>query len=322
LWKVFPSVNDLVEAYFRGVQLRTEILQLKERIRSELKAEQEKLQHRLEAAEKLLEGARDHDRYRKFGDMILAHSNAIAAGQGILDCEDLYADNGNSVKIELNPNLSASQNAQNYYRLYAKSRSRAKAADASAKDAAAKLADVVSCAEALEKAESMPELLVLKEKVLDRGKKIETVRPTTSMASAPPRSGDKPGQQRLMSTKSSDGFTIIVGRNKNENDVLISRLTQPHDLWLHAQGLEGAHVLIKLPNKKDPPLTTLKEAAQIAARLSRTGLGGRVPVVYTYGRYVRKIAKDKPGLVRYENEKTLEVDTAAPMPEPVRRLFS
>ena len=322
LWKNYPTVNDLVDAYFRGVQLRTEIQQLKDRIRTELKSEQEKLQARLDAANKLLDGAKDHDRFKKFGDMILTHAAEISSGQAVLDCADLYSDNGKTLQIELNRNLSASQNAQNYYRLYAKSRTREKTALASSKDAQLKLTEVISCSQALESADNMQELQVLKEKVLDRARRPEhTSKPVNAQNTTQAREARTP-HQRLMSTKSSDGFTIIVGRNKQENDVLISKLTHPHDIWLHAQGLEGAHVLIKLPNKKDPPQSTLKEAAQVAARFARTGLGGRVRVVYTYGKYVKKIGKDKPGLVRYENEKTLEVDTSAPMPSSVRRLFS
>ncbi len=317
LWKSFPSTNDMIDAYFRAIQLRTEIQQLKDRIRSELKSEQDKLQQRLDMAGKLLEAANDHDRYKKFGDIILANMNEIQSGQPELECTDLYSDNGKTVKIELNPNLSPSQNAQHYYRLFAKSRSRVKTAEASSTDAGAKLAELKQCVQELDNAESLPELQVLKEKVLDRGKKADQQKPAAQGAR-----NDKHGHPRLMSTRSSDGFTIIVGRNKQENDFLISKLAHGHDIWLHAQGLEGAHVLIKLPGKKDPPQTTLKEAAQIAARFSRTGLGGKVKVVYTYGKYVRKIAKDKPGLVRYENEKTLEVDTSAPMPSSVRRLFS
>jgi predicted ribosome quality control (RQC) complex YloA/Tae2 family protein len=126
LWKTFPTANDLVDAYFRGVQLRTEIQQLKDRIRTELKAEQEKLQTRLDTAQKLLAGAKDHDRYRVFGDMILTHAREISAGQVLLECPDLYSDNGKTLSIDLNPNLSPSQNAQSYYRLYAKSRIRQK----------------------------------------------------------------------------------------------------------------------------------------------------------------------------------------------------
>lgn len=318
-WKSFPSVNDLVDAYFRGVQQRTEMQQLKDRIRSELKTEQEKLESRLNSADKVLETSNNHDRYKQYGDMILAHVAEINAGQEKLDCNDLYSDNGKTVSIDLNPNLTPSQNAQNYYRLFAKSRMRSKTATTSRQDAVQKLEDVTACARDLERADNMQDLQLLKEKVLDRGKRSEPAhKPPPPQA----QQKEKTGHQRLMSTRSSDGFTIIVGRNKHENDLLISKLTQAHDIWMHAQGLEGAHVVVKLPNRKDPPQTTLKEAAQLAARFSRTGLGGKIKVAYTYGKYVHKLGKDKPGLVRYENEKTLEVDTAAPMPPSLRRLFS
>lgn len=319
-WKEFPTSNDMIEGYFKGVQLRTEIQQLKDRIRSELKTENDKLQQRMELAKKLLGESENHDRYKKFGDTILAHLNEIKPGQSKLECPDMFAETEKMLSIELNPNVSPSQNAQNYYRQFAKARTRSKTAAASAQDASDKLAEVNACTQTLEKAETLNDLQSLKEKVLDRGRRADAVTKAHSGSAAPRE--HKANQLRLMSTKSSDGFTIIVGRNKQENDVLVSKLAHPHDIWLHAQGLEGAHVLIKLPNKKDPPQTTLKEAAQIAARFAKAGLGGKVKVVYTYGKYVRKIAKDKPGLVRYENEKTLEVDTAAPMPATLRKLFS
>ncbi len=92
---------------------------------------------------------------------------------------------------------------------------------------------------------------------------------------------------------------------------------------MHVLGQGGAHVLIKVPStRKEPPASTLKEAAQFAARLSKAASGAKVRVVYTQCRYVRKIPRAKPGLVRYENEKTLEVDTSLPMPEPLRKLLA
>ncbi len=90
----------------------------------------------------------------------------------------------------------------------------------------------------------------------------------------------------------------------------------------HIQGQGGAHVLIRVPaSKQDPPLNTIKEAAHVAAKLSKAASGTKVRVVYTQCRHVKKVAKEKPGLVRYENERTLEVDTAAPMPKCMKQLF-
>jgi predicted ribosome quality control (RQC) complex YloA/Tae2 family protein len=140
---------------------------------------------------------------------------------------------------------------------------------------------------------------------------------------APLPPAKKKNKSRLMSITSSDGWTIYVGRNRQENDYLLSKLALPYDLWLHIQGQGGAHVLIRVPaSKQDPPMTTLKEAAQVAARMSKAASGTKVRVVYTQCRYVKKIAQDKPGVVRYENERTIEVDTGGPMPKCMKQLFS
>lgn len=330
-WKKFPTANDMVEDYFRTLQTREQMQQLKDRIRSELRSETEKLESRISNAQKQLEIAKDMDQLKVSGDMILANINNISAGQTELNCENLYeanagTDNGSNVAITLNPNLSASQNAQHYYRQFAKARVRQKTASAAHSDAATRLEAIKKQMEELEQAKAPEELERLKELILDRGRKHDQRHGQKPQqgggGGGKPQPGQKRDQPRLMSIRSSDGHIIYVGRNRQENDILIVKLAQPHDIWMHVQGQEGAHVLIKVPNKQDPPATTLKEAGQLAARFSRVTLGAKVRVVYTHCKYVRKIAKDKPGLVRYENEKTLEVDTAAPMPPSLRKLFN
>jgi predicted ribosome quality control (RQC) complex YloA/Tae2 family protein len=335
-WQRFPAVNDMIESYFRTLQLREQMQQLKDRIRSELKTEIEKLENRLAAAAKQLESTEDLEKLKKFGDLILVNAGSVQPGQTELQCEDLYAgsgagNGGSSITIQINPNLSPAQNAQSYYRQFAKGRVRKQAASVAQSDAAARMEVMRQHMQALEAAKGSEELNRLKEIVLDRGKRSDQQqqRPSGGQQGGGkpqqqrPQAGGQGGQKtRLMSTKSSDGWLIYIGRNRIENDVLLSKLAQPHDIWLHVQGQEGAHVLIKNPNKQDPPGSTLREAAQLTARFSRISLGSKVRVVYTHCKYVRKLGKDKPGMVRYENEKTIEVDTAAPMPPSLRRLFS
>jgi predicted ribosome quality control (RQC) complex YloA/Tae2 family protein len=334
-WQRFPAVNDMIESYFRTLQLREQMQQLKDRIRSELKTEIDKLENRLAAAAKQLESTEDLERLKRFGDLILVNAGSVQPGQTELQCEDLYAgtgagNGGSNITIQINPNLSPAQNAQSYYRQFAKGRVRKQAASVAQSDAAARMELMRQHMQAREAAKGSEELNRLKEIVLDRGKRSDPQqqRPSAGQQGAKPQQqrphgGGQGGQKtRLMSTKSSDGWLIYIGRNRMENDVLLSKLAQPHDIWLHVQGQEGAHVLIKNPNKQDPPGSTLREAAQLAARFSRISLGSKVRVVYTHCKYVRKLGKDKPGMVRYENEKTIEVDTAAPMPPSLRRLFS
>ena len=335
-WQRFPAVNDMIEHYFRTLQLREQMQQLKDRIKSELKSEAEKLESRLAAATKQLNSTADLHTLKKYGDLILVNATSVTPGLAELQCEDLYADgtNGGSsqLTIAINPNLSAAQNAQNYYRQFAKGRVRKQAASVAQQDALSRLDELKQHMRSLEEAKGSDELNRLKELVLDRGKRSDQQRAPQPVgpgskqqarAMGSPTSGPGGGKgPRLMSTKSTDGWLIYIGRNRNENDVLLSKLAQPHDIWLHVQGQEGAHVLIKNPNKQDPPLSTVREAAQVAARFSKVSLGSKVRVIYTHCKYVRKLGKDKPGMVRYENEKTIEVDTAAPMPASLRRLFA
>ncbi|MBX9692640.1 MAG: hypothetical protein K2Z81_09670, partial [Cyanobacteria bacterium] len=74
-------------------------------------------------------------------------------------------------------------------------------------------------------------------------------------------------------------------------------------------------------SKQSPPKATIMEAAQIAARMSKATAGSKVRVVYTQVKFVHKLGRKKPGQVRYENEKTIEVNTAVPMPQLMKRLF-
>lgn len=324
-WRKFPAVNDMVEAYFHTLQEREQLHQLKERIRLELKSESDRVEAKLKAANQQLSTAQDCQQYKVFGDLILANLPQIEHGQDELVCDNLYATEGNgTIKIALNPQLPAAQNAQYYYRQFAKARVRKQAAGASLNDATTRLSIINRHLGELEQAQGMEELSRLKEVVLDRGKRAEQKTQASNKQSQPQQKPQGAARgPRLMSTRSSEGWLIYIGRNRIENDVLLSKLGQPHDIWLHVQGQEGAHVLIKNPNKQDPPATTLREAAQLAARFSRVSLGSKVRVVYTQCRYVRKATgKEKQGLVHYENEKTLEVDTAAPMPSSLRKLFA
>lgn len=107
---------------------------------------------------------------------------------------------------------------------------------------------------------------------------------------------------------SSDGFDIYVGRNNIQNDYLTLRFASSNDIWLHTQKIPGSHVIIRTNNRSVPDRTLL-EAAHLAAYFSKAKNSTKVPVDYTYVKYVRKPPKSKPGFVIYENFKTIIVDS-------------
>jgi hypothetical protein len=111
--------------------------------------------------------------------------------------------------------------------------------------------------------------------------------------------------------RTSDGWLVMVGRNNRENEILTHVVARPDDIWLHAQGVAGSHVLLRRAGRKDnPSRRTLEEAASLAARYSKARHSEKVPVIYTLKKYVRKPRKAPPGLVLCTREKTVMVAPA------------
>lgn len=68
---------------------------------------------------------------------------------------------------------------------------------------------------------------------------------------------------------SSDGFLVVGGMDQTSNDVLVKKHMEANDKYVHAD-FEGApSVIVKNPDGKNIPETTLKEAAKLAVSYSK-----------------------------------------------------
>ncbi|MEN2258284.1 NFACT RNA binding domain-containing protein [Paraclostridium benzoelyticum] len=105
---------------------------------------------------------------------------------------------------------------------------------------------------------------------------------------------------------SSDGFTILVGKNNKQNDFLTLRVANNDDLWMHTKNIPGSHVIIKSEGKEIPE-STIFEGAMLAAFFSKSKMSAQVPVDYTLKKNVKKPNGSKPGMVIYETNSTIYV---------------
>jgi predicted ribosome quality control (RQC) complex YloA/Tae2 family protein len=100
------------------------------------------------------------------------------------------------------------------------------------------------------------------------------------------------------STFHADGFEILVGQSARDNDRLTFSVAAPQDLWLHAAGTPGSHVLVRNPDGGEVPRPVVKRAAELAAFHSKArAAGGKVPVHVCRACDVRKPRGAKPGTV-------------------------
>ena len=109
--------------------------------------------------------------------------------------------------------------------------------------------------------------------------------------------------------RTSTGWSVWAGRNNRENDLLTHRLAAQNDLWFHAHGYSGSHVVLRREGRKDEPSAqAIEEAAGVAAYWSKGKTARRVPVVYTQAKYVSKPRGGAPGQAVLRREKTIMVE--------------
>jgi len=92
-----------------------------------------------------------------------------------------------------------------------------------------------------------------------------------------------------------------------ENEDLTFRMAKSDDLWLHARGTPGSHVVVRLAKGADAPSETLREAATLALLYSDLKRSGKGDVIYTKRKWVKKAKGQAPGAVVVSQEKTISV---------------
>ncbi len=269
-----------------------------------LEQAQKRTERRLEKLAQDAAGLKNPDTYRQKGEATLAYSSQIRRGQTELEVMWLGDE---PLKIALDPALSPAQNAQKYFARYQKAKRAAKIIPAQQESARLQLEYLTQLTLDLEMAESRPEIDAVAQALKNAGF-------GKSFKQATRQERDKksvPAVSQPRRFTSPDGFTVWVGRNAVQNHELTFGQAKPDDIWLHARGAPGSHVVISAPDRR-PPKSTIEWAAGVAAYYSKARNAGRAIVSYTRKKYVRAIKGAPPGLVRIQNESTIRVTPLKP----------
>lgn len=216
-------------------------------------------------------------------DLILTRQAAIPRGRSDVEVEGF---DGQPVQIHLDPALPPLAYAQRLYRKAKKFRRRLEEIPARRRDLEAEIGHLCELEDLLARE---PELAPH----LGEGEALAR----SPRRKAPP--GPRPRETAVA------GFTILIGRSGEENDRLV-RSARPDDVWLHARGVPGAHVIVRTNGRPVPP-EVLTRAAELAAWHSRARGEPKAEVSYTPARYVRKRKGAPPGMVTVVREEVLIV---------------
>ena len=107
---------------------------------------------------------------------------------------------------------------------------------------------------------------------------------------------------------SADGISILVGKTAKDNDHLTFKVGNPDDLWLHARGTPGSHVIVRLEKDQTVPHETLKDAATLTLWFSDLRKSGKGEAIYTLRKFVKKAKGQKPGAVHVTRDKSIWIE--------------
>lgn len=288
---LFP-VSESIDTHYRNQEAVQTIDRIKEDRQRVLKKTLKKELRLLEAWRSDLSKASTYRDYARYGELIKANLGGIAKGTDHLEVTDYFDDQLPNITIPLDPMKSAQGNMDDYFQKHRKY-----------------LAAERELNPRIKQAERSIERLRQELKEIEQGTWTPPAAPSARLnagiSKRPLATDQRRGPFRRFT--STDGLPIFVGRNARENDELTFSLAKSDDLWLHARGTPGSHVIVRLSKGTDPPPETLRDAATLALLYSDLKKSGKGEVIYTRRKWVKKAKGQAAGAVVVTQEKSLHV---------------
>ncbi len=289
--KTFATMSEALETYYYEKALKEHLKQKNASLSKLLTNLILRAEKKLKIQRKELLEAGKKDEFKIMGDLIKANLYKIKEGQKIAEVSDWSGFEEKIIHIPLDENISPSENAQKYYKKYAKAKNAEEILSAQIEKTLNELEYLKSVLLSVGEAENMEDISQIKEELQDGGY----------------IAGEKGKKKKESQSKplffEYEGFDIYVGKNNKQNDILTLKTAAPSDIWLHVKNNAGSHVIIKTEGGNVPP-SVIEYAASLAAKHSKAKGAPKTEVDYTTVKYVKKPQGAKPGMVIYTNYQT------------------
>lgn len=294
--EAMPDIHSAIARVAALGMVDTEASGLRRRLQEAVARASTTVGKRIAEREDYVRRARDAQTVRRTAEALLTYGHLVPRGASEAQVPDPH-DAEATLRIALDPTLSAQANAQVYFARYRKLSDTERRVTLFLRAARVEMEYLDGLADQIERSPEIDDLRLIEEELLAqgylrRGRQRERPRET-----APP-----------LPQASLEGYAVLWGKSGLQNDRLL-RLAGPEDIWLHAQKTPGGHVLIRTSGSEGRvPESVLTAAAQHAASLSKRHLDSRVAVDYTQAKHVRRIKGTPPGYVHYTHQRTLNVE--------------
>ena len=239
---------------------------------------------------KNIEKVENKMRYEEFGHILMANLHAVEPRSKSVELFDFYTNE--QITIPLKDNLTAQKNAELFYR---KGKNQKLEIDNLYQNLDKKEEQLKAFESQLEEINNFESLKEMRKFLKENKIKVTNLQE------------NEPDELPFKVFEYQD-FQILVGKNSKNNDLLTQKFAYKEDLWLHARGVAGSHVVIKYRAGKPFPKSVIEKAAQLAAYYSKSKSDSLCPVIVTPKKYVRKPKGAALGAVVVEREDVVMVE--------------
>ncbi len=280
------SINDNIDNYFADCVYDDKFKKLQERYLQIVKKKLKKVQNSLLKIQKQEVSAEKAQKYRLYGDLIMAN---LYQNSDFVPTITLYDyENDKTISIDLDETKTLKENANRFYKLYTK-----------AKNANQKVVELVEkLSEEKSYLEQLSYFIESASNMVGLSNVASEIEPEVKVQI------DKKASYLPEEIK-SENCTIFIGKNNKQNDYIVSKLAKDDDIWFHTKDCAGSHVLLRVDNASDD---LILKCAKLAKQYSKGSLSSKVGVIYTFAKYLKKPPKANLGYVTYSNEKEIIVD--------------
>ncbi len=301
-FRAVESLSDALQLVYAEAVGRVHTSNLSRDLENAVLAHLDRLRGKRQKMQEQHAESQDFEQYRIQGELLTAYAHLVQKGATEVTLPNFY-DDEKPLTIPLDPALSATHNAQRYFRLASKKKRALPLLEKELEQIEQDMQYLENILVYLQDANA-EQLQALRDELEKEG----FLQPkATRKRRSHPQKRASGGAGTPDVYVSSDGYTIRVGRNNAQNDRLTLKSSQPFDIWLHVKDMPGSHVVITANRATEVPERTLEEAALLAAYFSKGRNSANVPVDFTQIRHVWKPNGARPGHVLYDHQKTLYV---------------
>lgn len=293
--KTFDEINKAIRhVYYHTSKER--------RLSSRLKSVKPKIERAINKSESIInqlqhadKGLERAEKYEQTGHILMANAHReVETGTEQIELPNLY-DDGEEVSIKLKPNLSIAENAQYYYEKSTKAIRSVEESEKRLKREKKQLSKLKSLWKSVQNIDKIYEFDDWYKDNKNQLVELGILSSGNTKESLPFRKIE------------IEGYEIWIGKNAKSNDKLTT-MAHKEDAWLHARGVAGSHVVIRMNNNKEmPPKKITLKAASVAAWNSKARGSDLAPVIVTKRKYVTKPKGAPAGSVRVQQEDVVMV---------------